>query len=249
MKALWNGWEPARLDILPLPTFVQYFLLVLGCPSPLSAPPQHFTRVRGWPHASLRKGRLIPLGQGSCLPLCIQPPAPPQPWTGLPLPCCSLCFSSRPMEFAAHPSSQEVSGEFSGRVRGASPLPPCHHPAWGLGRRWRKNKYPTSVREAKDLSQIFSQSSKTWRCVCFCPLHHLEKQRKVCMESQQRRHQVSPSLQGCSILGAHCFWLEEAQAGEGLPPPSKTASALHSSAEGWFCLELEEELPNTPSSG
>ena len=128
MQPLWREWGPAGLDILPLPTFVQYFLLVLfACPSPLSAPPRHFTRVRGWPPASPRKGRLIPLGQGSSLPLCIQPPAPLQPWTGLCLPCCSLCcFSSRAMEFAGHLRSREVSGELSGQMRGVGPLPPCH---------------------------------------------------------------------------------------------------------------------------
>lgn len=141
--------------------------------SPWFPPPsRHFTRVRGWPHASPRKGRLISLGQGSCLPLCIQPPAPPQPWTGFSLPCCSLCcFSSRAMEFAGHLRSREVSGELSSRIHGVSPLPHCHQPASGLGRRRRKKKYPTSVRGTKELSQIFSQGSKTWRCVCFCLLH------------------------------------------------------------------------------
>lgn len=40
MEPLWRGWGPAGLDILPLPTFVQHFLLVLlACPSPLGAPP------------------------------------------------------------------------------------------------------------------------------------------------------------------------------------------------------------------
>lgn len=109
MEPLWRGWGPAGLDVHLLPTFVQYFLpVLLACPL---CPPRHFTRVRGWPHASPRKGRLIPPGQGSCLPLRIQPPAPPQPWTGFSPPCCSLCcFSSRAMEFGGHLHSPEVSG-------------------------------------------------------------------------------------------------------------------------------------------
>lgn len=134
--------------------------------------PQPFTRVRGWPHASPRKGRLIPLGQGLCLLLCIQALAPPQPWTGFSLPCCSLCcFSSRAMEFVEHLHSREVSGELSSGMHGVSPLPPCHQPALGPARRWRKKKHPTSVKEAKELSQVFSQGSKSWRWVCFHPLH------------------------------------------------------------------------------
>lgn len=48
MKALWKGWGPARLDILPLPTFMQYFLLVLlACPSPLGAPPPALHTCQG----------------------------------------------------------------------------------------------------------------------------------------------------------------------------------------------------------
>lgn len=100
----------AGLDVHLLSTFMQYFLPALLIRP--SVPPQPLTRVRGWPHASPRKGRLIPQGQGSRVPFCIQPPAaPPQPWTGFSAPCHSLCcFSSRAVESGGHLLSPEVSG-------------------------------------------------------------------------------------------------------------------------------------------
>lgn len=206
-------------------------------PSPLSAPP---TRGRGWPHASPSKGRLIPQGQGSRLPLCIQAPAPPQPWTGFSPPCCSLCCSScRATEFGGHLRSPEVSGELSAGTRGVHPLSPCHQLASGLGRRRRKKKYPTSVREAKELSQMFSQGSEAWRCVHICLLLCF---REVVGGLHSKGGIRSAPAPGAAPAWARCSWQEVAGQKGSSPPPS----AAHSSAEDWFCWELQEELARHP---
>lgn len=118
-----QGSETLHVDIhLPLHTLpLKVFFFFSFFPLPPTAP-RYFTRVRGWPGASMGSGMLIPLGQRFCLPFCTLPPASEQPWTGFSLASCSLCyFSSRTTEFMGLHLSQEVS-----KMVHSFAIPPLH---------------------------------------------------------------------------------------------------------------------------
>lgn len=65
------------------------------------------------------------------------------------------------------PRGKRGAQRWDARCPSSVPLPPA---CFWTGRRRRKKKYPTSVREAKELSQMFSQGSGAWRCVHICLL-------------------------------------------------------------------------------
>lgn len=92
--------------------------------------------------------------------------------------------------------------------------------ATSLPRDWegdegRRNTQHQSGRQRSFL-KYFPKAAKPGHVFASARYSALEKQWEVWTEAQQRWHQVSPSPQRSSSLGARCSWPEEAQAGEGL---------------------------------
>lgn len=76
----------------------------------------------------------------------------------------------------------------------------------------------------------------------------LEKQWEVCTEAQQRRHQVSPGPQRSSSLRARCFWLEEAQAGQGLSSAFQNCFSSLQLCRGLVLLGAQGGVGQTPQA-